>query len=87
MGHTVSAVELTESGSAGHNRVGAVVMDATAAADIELRDGGASGPVVGKIRLAAAGTKGLVFGGDLVTAGDLYVKVTTGTPSVYVYLT
>lgn len=86
MGHTVRAKQLTASGDVGHNRVSAVIMDATGAADIELRDGGVSGPLVGKIRLAAAGTKGVVFGGDLATAGNMYVVIASGSPSVYVYL-
>jgi hypothetical protein len=57
-----------------------------AAASVNLRDGGAAGAIIARIKLAASESKGLSFTRPVrLTSGALYVQVTAGTIQGGVY--
>jgi len=86
MGTVRAMSAVTASGTvAGCKRVGGVLVDAPGAAVVNIRDGGAAGPIVAPVRLAAAGSVPVLFGGTLSTAGDVYVEIATGPATVVVY--
>ncbi len=69
---------------AGARHITAVHLGAAGAASVNLRAGGASGPIIGEATTAGGQTIGVVFGGVLTTIADVYVEL-TGTANVYVY--
>lgn len=57
-----------------------------AAAAVNLRDGGVSGAIIARIKLAASESKGLSLTRPVrLTSGALYVEVTAGTVQGGVY--
>jgi hypothetical protein len=57
-----------------------------APATVNLRDGGSSGPIIARIKLAAGEAKGLSFARPIrLISGALHVQVTSGTIQGAVY--
>lgn len=61
-------------------------VDAGAAAEVQIRDGSASGTILATSRLGAAGDDGpFFFERGVATAGGVFVEIVSGTPTVTVY--
>ena len=61
-------------------------LDATTAAVVEIRDGGASGQILDTLRVGAAGEDSTpTYENGVATAGGIYVNVVSGTVTVTVY--
>ncbi len=71
---------------AGVTKVAGVCVDAGAAATVELRDGAVGAQVMAIVRLTAAGSMIVTFGGDRVNfPSGVYVNFAAGTGTVIVY--
>jgi hypothetical protein len=61
-------------------------VDAAAAAEVQIRDGSATGTLIASSRLGAAGDDGpFWFDRGIATAGGIWVEVVSGAPTVAVY--
>ena len=69
----------------GCKRFSAVLVDAASSAVVNVRDGDGAGAILATVRLGAAGSQSVVFGGEIVTKTGVYVEIVSGTPTVVVY--
>lgn len=84
----VSASRVTASGSTGLKYFSAVVISATVAAVVNIRDGAVGGPVLCRILCPANDTRILNLPGAGwlgATANDLYVEIVSGAAEVTVF--